>query len=82
MMSTVDERRNSGQTPRPAFAGQVASPCISVCRIDAANGLCEGCQRTIDEIARWGSMDRDERLHVWQLIAERRAGADLPPPAR
>ncbi|HUD31901.1 MAG TPA: DUF1289 domain-containing protein, partial [Variovorax sp.] len=26
----------------------VPSPCISVCRIDAASGLCTGCLRTLD----------------------------------
>lgn len=29
----------------------VASPCISVCKMDDARGLCLGCMRTIDEIA-------------------------------
>ncbi len=50
-----------------------ASPCISVCRIDAASGWCEGCLRTLDEIARWGSMDDGERLFVRQAIDERRS---------
>ena len=31
----------------------VASPCINVCRMDARSGLCDGCYRTIDEIAAW-----------------------------
>ncbi|MDB5944634.1 MAG: hypothetical protein JWQ13_4200 [Ramlibacter sp.] len=49
------------------------SPCVSVCRMDAASGLCEGCLRTIDEIAAWGLMDNDEKRAVWESI-ERRAG--------
>lgn len=57
---------------RPAFAGKVRSPCISVCRIDPADGLCVGCQRTIDEIADWGAMTPAQRVEVWRLIAERR----------
>lgn len=57
---------------RPAFAGKVRSPCISVCRIDPADGLCVGCQRTIDEIAGWGAMTPAQRVEVWRLIAERR----------
>ena len=52
----------------------VPSPCVSVCRMDAASGLCEGCLRTLDEIAGWGGMDDRERRAVWQLI-EQRAGA-------
>ena len=32
------------------------TPCIEVCAIDAETGLCRGCGRTIDEIARWAAM--------------------------
>ena len=32
------------------------SPCINVCRMDAASGLCEGCARTLAEIAGWLSL--------------------------
>ncbi|HEY0877644.1 MAG TPA: DUF1289 domain-containing protein [Zeimonas sp.] len=51
----------------------VPSPCISVCRVDPASGLCDGCLRTLDEIARWGSMDDDARRGVWNAIDARRA---------
>lgn len=47
------------------------SPCISVCRMDAASGLCEGCMRTLDEIAAWGMMDNVSRRAVWKLIEQR-----------
>jgi predicted Fe-S protein YdhL (DUF1289 family) len=68
---------------RPAFAGRTRSPCISVCRIDPADGLCIGCHRTIDEISNWGSMTPEQRIVVWQLIGERRtirASANLGRP--
>jgi uncharacterized protein len=51
--------------------GRVASPCISVCRIDEATGWCAGCLRTLDEIAAWGSLDDDDRRAVWTEIARR-----------
>ncbi|HMN79828.1 MAG TPA: DUF1289 domain-containing protein [Burkholderiaceae bacterium] len=51
--------------------GPVGSPCISVCRINEATGLCEGCLRTIDEIAAWGSLDDDARRRVLRDIAGR-----------
>jgi predicted Fe-S protein YdhL (DUF1289 family) len=41
--------------------------------MDAASGLCEGCLRTIDEIAAWGSMDDDAKRKVWQRLEQRRA---------
>ncbi|MGC1818430.1 MAG: DUF1289 domain-containing protein [Casimicrobiaceae bacterium] len=57
--------------PSPAPV-RVASPCISVCRIDDANGLCVGCLRTLDEIAAWGALCDDARREVWVAIARRR----------
>jgi predicted Fe-S protein YdhL (DUF1289 family) len=56
------------------------SPCISICRIDPVDELCIGCQRTLDEIAHWGAMNPEQRLEVWRLIAERRAGASRGKP--
>jgi uncharacterized protein len=51
---------------------EVPSPCIDVCRMDPQGRYCEGCLRTIDEIAGWGSFDRFERLNVWTLLRSRR----------
>lgn len=49
----------------------VPSPCISVCRMDARTGWCEGCLRTIDEIAGWSSLDDDAKRAVWDAIEAR-----------
>ncbi len=40
------------------------SPCVRICVIDAATGLCTGCGRTLDEIARWSGMNEAERRAV------------------
>jgi hypothetical protein len=41
-----------------------------VCRIDARSGWCEGCRRSLDEIAAWSRMSPDEqRAVVLQLPA-------------
>jgi len=53
----------------------VASPCVSVCRMDGTSGLCEGCLRTIDEIAHWGLFDDDEKRAVLAALPARRAAA-------
>ena len=50
----------------------VPSPCISVCRMDAKSGLCEGCQRTLDEIAAWSVMDDADKQAVWDALPQRR----------
>jgi uncharacterized protein len=49
----------------------VPSPCISVCRMDAVTGLCEGCFRTLEEIAGWGMKADAERRAVWDLLQQR-----------
>ena len=54
----------------------VPSPCISVCRIDADSGCCDGCLRTLGEIAAWSRLDNDAKRGVWRII-EQRAAASL-----
>lgn len=54
-------------------AQPVPSPCICVCQVDPRTGWCEGCFRTLDEIAGWSSFDDARRRSVWQHI-EQRAG--------
>lgn len=51
----------------------VPSPCINVCRMDASTGWCEGCLRTIDEIAGWSLFDDDAKRAVWDAIEARHA---------
>jgi predicted Fe-S protein YdhL (DUF1289 family) len=65
---------------KPLPGSAVPSPCISVCKMDDASGLCTGCFRTIDEIAAWGMLDDDTRREVWQAIGERRRAANASPP--
>jgi hypothetical protein len=49
----------------------VPSPCINVCRMDAASGYCEGCLRTIDEIAAWSGADDAARRAIWAQLPDR-----------
>ena len=49
------------------------SPCIKVCTLDARSGLCLGCGRTIDEIARWSRMSEAERARIMEDLAQREA---------
>jgi uncharacterized protein len=43
--------------------------------MDPVSELCEGCFRTLDEIAAWGRMEDQGRRATWRLIAERIADA-------
>ncbi|MFO1245275.1 MAG: DUF1289 domain-containing protein [Ramlibacter sp.] len=40
-----------------------------------ASELCEGCFRTLDEIAAWSRMGDDDKRAVWALIAQRAEAA-------
>ncbi|GAA5174650.1 hypothetical protein GCM10025771_04880 [Niveibacterium umoris] len=53
-----------------------ASPCIGVCRIDPRNGLCEGCQRTLEEIGGWSQAGFAGQRAILQRVAQRRAAAE------
>lgn len=54
----------------------IVSPCIGVCRMDAANRYCEGCWRTLDEIAAWATSSDAQKRVVLANVAQRRlAGA-------
>ena len=50
-------------TPVPT----VESPCVSICRMK--DGLCEGCGRTLDEIAEWSMASDDRRREILARIA-------------
>lgn len=62
----------TGSARSPVAAPAVASPCINVCRMDAATGWCEGCLRTIDEIAAWGALDDAARREIRAALPQRR----------
>ncbi len=54
------------------------SPCVKVCVVDPQRGVCIGCCRTVDEIARWGAMTDRERDAVMAGLAARRKALDIP----
>jgi predicted Fe-S protein YdhL (DUF1289 family) len=56
----------------PPVAAPVASPCISICRMNPATGLCDGCLRTLDEIAAWSRLSDDDKRAVLARVAVRR----------
>jgi len=50
----------------------VSSPCINVCQMDPESGLCQGCRRTLQEIAEWMEMTPQEKLATLERVAARR----------
>jgi predicted Fe-S protein YdhL (DUF1289 family) len=49
----------------------ILSPCIGVCGL-GADGLCDGCLRTGDEIARWMAMGDAERRRIMDDVLPKR----------
>jgi uncharacterized protein len=56
------------------LSSPVPSPCIGICRMSPATGLCEGCHRTA-----WSRMEDHEKRAVWNLIDERRIRLGVQP---
>ena len=58
---------------------ELPSPCVSVCRMAFATGLCQGCLRTLEEITAWSKLDDEGKRAIWGQI-EQRALAASPVP--
>ena len=56
------------------------TPCIKVCQMDPRLGVCLGCRRTLDEIARWGAMSDAEREKILNELNNRSDILEVPVP--
>lgn len=52
---------------------EVESPCVKICVVHPEARLCTGCLRSIDEIAMWGRMSREDRRAVMADLPRRRS---------
>ncbi len=55
----------SAATPPPS------SPCMKVCKINPQTALCEGCGRTLEEIAAWAGMREADRRALMAALPAR-----------
>jgi predicted Fe-S protein YdhL (DUF1289 family) len=63
---------SSGPFTRPP------SPCIGICNIEPLSGWCQGCRRSLTEIANWSAATAEQQ---WRIVAElptRRFPSELP----
>ena len=65
-IALMDERPSQPSTAQP-----VLTPCIKVCAVDGASGLCFGCGRSLQEIATWARLSEAERSVVMAELPER-----------
>jgi uncharacterized protein len=94
MNSTTTQTLTDTATPKPealtvahalavqAMAGDVPSPCVSVCRMDELREFCVGCSRTLEELRQWRSMGNEDKKAVWARIAQRIATEPLRDPSQ
>ena len=68
----MTQPRSRTPASSPHADGTVASPCINVCRMDERTGYCEGCLRTLDEIACWSGYTDEEKRAVLGRLAARK----------
>ena len=54
------------------------TPCIKICVIDAASGLCAGCGRTLGEIGGWLGFSDDQRRTVMATLPARLEALSIP----
>lgn len=69
MSSTVAQ---STQPPRA-----IATPCVKVCVVDGASGLCLGCWRTLGEIGGWSGFTDEERAGIMGELGARAQGLGM-----
>ena len=65
---------SDASAPSPPRA--IASPCVMVCTVDGASGLCLGCFRTLEEIATWSRKDEAERTRIMATLEDRKGLID------
>ena len=55
------------------------SPCVKICTYEPGAGLCQGCGRTLAEIAGWASFTDAERRRIMEQLPVRLAGLKKDP---
>ncbi len=48
----------------PCASNDPPSPCVGICVINPQTQLCDGCLRTLDEIAAWWDYDPTQKYAV------------------
>jgi len=51
---------------------RIESPCVSICSVSPETRHCDGCGRSLKEIARWSRMTDGERATVMAELPDRR----------
>ncbi len=58
-------------SPSDATSGSIQSPCVNICVLHSREGICVGCYRSAEEIARWLGYTPEERQAIMQKLPGR-----------
>ncbi|WLD58888.1 DUF1289 domain-containing protein [Salinispirillum sp. LH 10-3-1] len=61
--------KGDGGTTKVPLSPTSASPCVGICSVTVGDTVCRGCFRTLDDIARWSSLNPDQ---LAERLARRR----------
>ena len=50
---------------------EIQSPCVRICVVHPTARICNGCNRTIDEIRDWSRMTSEERRVIMEELPSR-----------
>lgn len=56
------------------MAPQIQSPCKLICELDLEKGLCKGCGRSREEIAKWTRYSDAQRAFIMTELKGRLEG--------
>lgn len=68
-----DRHPKSNMTSDHHCPSDPPSPCVGVCVINGQTQLCDGCFRTLDEIAAWWDYSPEQKRVVLTQLEERLA---------
>jgi len=57
---------------------QIQSPCKLICELDLEQGLCKGCGRSREEIAKWTRYSDVQRAFIMTELEARLKTLDSP----
>ena len=56
---------------QPQGAPLPPSPCVGICVMDEAHGVCSGCGRTLEDITNWPNLADKDQAAIWRTLPER-----------
>jgi len=50
------------------YGRTTGTPCVRICKLDEASGICAGCHRTLDEIEKWSEYTDEQKKQIMVAI--------------